>query len=220
MRNVIFARAGQVFRKQWIHDYFSKQPWYQPGGFDPKKVSKQGHANSRAIVAWELHLPKAELLKRLAMELGKRPTSATEEGVARQIEIQLLAIATGSTIPEEMYSTRNSMLRRDPITDPTLLKAALDVRDLDYLSRRDLRIIRNTMFALHGRPFKTESMRTWFSRMEWYREDPKYTDKLLTKVDLENIKLIRSVENSIGGPETEDEVDAEKNGATQEFAGA
>src|SRR5437773_10874911 len=30
MRNTIYARAGNPFRKKWLNDYFSAQPWYHP----------------------------------------------------------------------------------------------------------------------------------------------------------------------------------------------
>jgi YARHG domain len=222
MRNVIFARAGQVFRKEWLNTYFAAQPWYRPSGFDPKKVSKQGHANARAIAAFELKLPRAELAKKLEAALAKPMDSATPEGVARQVEVQLLALATGRPLPVEVFTKEASMLQRDPFNDPSMLKAPLDVGMLKDFSRRDLRILRNTVFARYGRPFKTNSMRTWFSRMEWYRENPKYSDKQLSKVDLENIKLIRSVEDSIGGPETEEEVsgESELDSSTEDFAGA
>ena len=30
MRNTIYARAGNKFRKKWLNDYFSAQPWYHP----------------------------------------------------------------------------------------------------------------------------------------------------------------------------------------------
>ena len=36
--------------------------------------------------------------------------------------------------------------------------------------------------------------------MEWYKQRPDYSDKLLTKNDVRNIALIRSVENEFGGP--------------------
>jgi YARHG domain len=222
MRNVIFARAGQVFRKEWLSAYFKAQPWYRPAGFDPKKVSKLGHANSRAIVAYELKQPQAELVKRLKPLLAKKPDASTPEDLTQIVELQLLAIATGTMIPAEYYGATNPLMQRNPLVNPDLLKTPLSVDELSDLSRRDLRILRNTVFARHGRPFKTNSMRTWFERMEWYRVDPKYTDKRLTKTDLENIKLIRSVEDSIGGPETEEEVDGENelDSPTDEFAGA
>ena len=28
MRNTIYARAGHPFRKKWLRDYFTAQPWY------------------------------------------------------------------------------------------------------------------------------------------------------------------------------------------------
>jgi hypothetical protein len=130
-------------------------------------------------------------------------------------------LATGTPLPDSWF-TAGGEIHRDPLSDPDLLRQPLTLDDLKDLSRRDLRILRNTVFARHGRPFNTATMRDWFERMAWYRVDPKYTDKRLTKVDLDNIKLIRSVENSIGGAETEEEVDAEAETARggPEFYGA
>ena len=39
--------------------------------------------------------------------------------------------------------------------------------------------------------------------MEWYQADEAYTDDRLTAIDKKNIKLIKSVEESLGGPMTE-----------------
>ena len=30
LRNTIYARAGNTFRKKWLADYFAAQPWYHP----------------------------------------------------------------------------------------------------------------------------------------------------------------------------------------------
>lgn len=61
MRNTIYARAGNVFRKKWLHEYFAKQPWYKPSGLDQAKLSAVDKANAEAIAKYEAALPRAEL---------------------------------------------------------------------------------------------------------------------------------------------------------------
>jgi hypothetical protein len=80
------------------------------------------------------------------------------------------------------------------------LDRILAVRDLRQLSLRDLRLLRNTIYARHGRPFKSEILRDHFSGMSWYKIDERYTDQLLSANDTRNITLIKSVENEFGGP--------------------
>ena len=53
------------------------------------------------------------------------------------------------------------------------------------------------------RPFKSPILREYFSRMAWYRADPDYSDDRLTAIDKKNIRIVQSVEESIGGPETD-----------------
>ncbi len=74
---------------------------------------------------------------------------------------------------------------------------ALD--DLRTLSLRDLRLLRNTIYARRGRPFKSPVIREHFRGMKWYQENVAYTDKLLSRTDVRNVRLIRSVEEESGG---------------------
>lgn len=85
------------------------------------------------------------------------------------------------------------------------LDTVLSVKDLRQLSLRDLRLLRNTLFARRGRPFKSELLQEHFSHMSWYRPDPAYTDARLTKTDKINIELIRQVEEEFGGALTDSE---------------
>jgi hypothetical protein len=79
------------------------------------------------------------------------------------------------------------------------LDNVLSVKELRKLSLRDLRLLRNTIFARRGRSFKSPVLQEHFARMPWYTPDPKYSDKLLTKTDKRNIELIRQVEEEFGG---------------------
>ena len=93
----------------------------------------------------------------------------------------------------------------DHLADPTALDKLLKVDDLRQLSGRDLRILRNTLYARRGRPFKPPVLRDYFADKDWYHADPGYTDARLTKNDQRNIELIKSVEEELGGPITDDE---------------
>jgi hypothetical protein len=87
---------------------------------------------------------------------------------------------------------------------PNLADRSLDqllkIEELRQLSVRDLRILRNNIYAHRGRPFKSKFLQEHFSNLDWYKIDPSYTDKKLTKTDERNIKLIKTVENEFGGP--------------------
>lgn len=80
------------------------------------------------------------------------------------------------------------------------LDRVLSVKELRQLSLRDLRLLRNTIYARRGRPFKSKVLQAHFSAMSWYKLDPAYTDARLTETDKRNIALIRSVEDEFGGP--------------------
>jgi hypothetical protein len=80
------------------------------------------------------------------------------------------------------------------------LDQLMKVGELRQLSMRDLRLMRNTIYARRGRAFKSQILQEHFSGMSWYKVDSAYTDARLTKTDTRNIALIKSVENEFGGP--------------------
>ncbi|MEP7051028.1 MAG: YARHG domain-containing protein [Pseudomonadota bacterium] len=43
--------------------------------------------------------------------------------------------------------------------------------------------MRNMVYARRGRPFRSEILRAYFARLDWYKADPAYTDARLTDVD-------------------------------------
>ena len=154
IRNTIYARAGNPFRKAWLNEYFSSQPWYRPGvGVDTTKLSVLDYKN-----AWNY-------------------------------EIQVDHSATDMEV--------------SPFDDPRILDSLVRVDQLRDLSRRDLRILRNMVYARHGRAFKSELLQLHFERQSWYKVDPAYSDAKLSEVDKRNVQIIRSVEDSLGGPLTD-----------------
>lgn len=65
--------------------------------------------------------------------------------------------------------------------------------DLTYLSKEQLKIGRNEIYARHGHIFQTKDMQAYFAKQSWYRENPYFTGTL-TDIETYNIELIKSRE--------------------------
>jgi len=72
-----------------------------------------------------------------------------------------------------------------------LVKAA----ELQDRSKAELRVMRNEVYAHHGRVFQDAELQNYFSKKTWYRQNPAYSDELLTEVDRENARVIQEFEN-------------------------
>jgi hypothetical protein len=207
MRNTVYARAGHPFRKKWLHDYFAAQPWYKPlARDDNSKITGTDRANISLIAQAEEGIKGPELKQRRDAVLERlRAGKATRED---EIELTILntrigewATAAASAKPADDVS---------PLEDPSQLDHVIRAEQLSDLSRRDLRILRNTIYARHGRKFKSKLLQAYFDDMSWYKADPKFSEKKLTKVDVTNIRMIKSVEDSLGGALSDSEQRADE----------
>jgi WD40 repeat protein len=113
-----------------------------------------------------------------------------------RIEALLLSRALGRQQQQLAYLD----VDRTPLDAPELLDELVETATTDGMSRRDLRILRNMVYARRGRPFRSPLLRAYFERLDWYKADPAYTDDRLTPVDRRNIKLVMSAEIAAGGP--------------------
>jgi len=204
MRNTIYARAGNKFRKQWLNDYFSAQSWYHPlDKLDESKITPLDRKNAEIIAKYDADIPRDELL---SMQQGLRAENLVQGPDGK--------LATRPPSPEDKIELRLISMRlgkwagpadadRTPLEDPTLLDKQVTVDSLKDFSRRDLRLIRNLIYARRGRPFKSDLLKGYFAGVDWYKADPAYTDARLTALDRRNINVILSVENQLGGPLTD-----------------
>ena len=66
--------------------------------------------------------------------------------------------------------------------------------DVAYLSKRDLKIMRNEIFARHGYIFKTNDMMQYFNSQSWYK--PLYNDvtNSLSEMEVDNVNFIKRYE--------------------------
>lgn len=195
MRNSIYARVGQSFRKPWLDQYFRAQPWYAPKDQpDLSKLSPVDYENAQAIVDHENAISEDDL-KAMQQELlaRKKAGKATPED---DVELELLAVRLGG------WTAEPELMPEDlsPLAEPKKLDSLLTANQLATLSLRDLRMLRNTIYARRGRPFRSTLLQQYFGDMDWYQPDEGYSDAKLTAIDRKNIRMIMSVEKANGGP--------------------
>jgi len=208
MRNTIYARAGHPFRKKWLHDYFAAQAWYKPLTKDDNtKVTKLDRANAALIAQAEQGQKRDDLKKRRDDILARQRTGkATADD---EVELGILNTRLGQWVAAAAEAKPPTDI--SPLEDPGQLDHLITVEQLSNLSRRDLRLLRNTIYARHGRQFKSKLLQAYFDTMEWYKPDAGFSDKRLSKTDTTNVRLIKSVEDTLGGPMSEDEQRADEN---------
>jgi serine/threonine-protein kinase len=75
-----------------------------------------------------------------------------------------------------------------------LANQRLTESDIEGLPQLRLRILRNTIYARHGRPFRVPAVRSYFLNREWYTPRPDYRDSDLTPIDRANVRIIMAAE--------------------------
>jgi hypothetical protein len=181
MRDDIFARYGKVWTE--------KPEWTLKNGKTVKQCARPKGAEPSDYDDVDASFPACRYAK--AKWYKPDPNfSASKLADNDKIELGLLSRAMGQfALDDESRGKSEGSLER-----------TLSLEEVRQLSLRDLRLLRNTIYARRGRTFKSEILRDHFSGMEWYKARPDYTDKLLTQNDVRNISLIKSVENEFGGP--------------------
>jgi len=89
---------------------------------------------------------------------------------------------TGSPSPEPSAEPARGEILADSGTRPLIEE------DLEDLSKHDLFLARNEVFARHGRPFRSPALRRHFAQFPWYR--PRDGEIRLSAVEAANVRLI------------------------------
>jgi len=58
----------------------------------------------------------------------------------------------------------------------------------------ELALLRGIVFGKRGREFKERSIQNFLETQAWYKPNPKFTNALLTKMERDNLDLIRLAE--------------------------
>lgn len=80
------------------------------------------------------------------------------------------------------------------------LSYELSQADLNKLSAKQLRLVRNFYFARHGKRFKTPAIQRVFDGQWWYRPNPGFKRSMLDQSDWAGIKRVRGILVAKQGP--------------------
>ncbi len=67
---------------------------------------------------------------------------------------------------------------------------------LGALFAEDLRVLRNEIYARHGRIFKDKTLQKYFESQSWYKANPEFTDDQLNEIESQNLAKIKEAEDS------------------------
>lgn len=90
-----------------------------------------------------------------------------------------------------MQTARNYAVRK--FLFPIVMYGDVE-EEMAKLSLEKLRLMRNTVYASHGRTFKDPALQKHFEKQWWYVPNPAYSDSMLTKQDKEIISIIQKEE--------------------------
>ncbi len=71
------------------------------------------------------------------------------------------------------------------------------VKSIDGNLLKEIKFVRNEIFARYGREFKNQEYISYFSKFDWYKTSPNYNDSILTDNDLRDIKVLINYEDSL-----------------------
>jgi hypothetical protein len=121
-------------------------------------------------------------------ELKKKEIELKE----KELQLKEKELQKSNNNPQNSLSSGNNNGLPGRFPEASLRQLTSD--DLKYLSKYDLKIMRNEIYARYGYIFQTDDMRNYFNAQSWY--SPRYNDvnSYLTKTEKTNIDLIKYFE--------------------------
>lgn len=104
-----------------------------------------------------------------------------------QSTVKLNAIEEGNV---KLIEREEAKLREKISTEPITNEM------VDGLFIEDLRVLRNEIYAKHGRVFKDPNLQKYFAAQAWYQPNPDFKDESLTEMEFKNLAVIKEVEES------------------------
>ncbi len=76
-------------------------------------------------------------------------------------------------------------------------ESKLTSEEIENMTISEIWLMRNSIFAQHGRTFKTYELHTFFMKQSWYKPNENYNQSDLSSTDLYNIDLLFKQENKL-----------------------
>ena len=125
---------------------------------------------------------------------------ASEETEASEAETEKRYESLASGAAESSQETTGNAAEQEYIL-PGSNTAYLTEADLAGLTKEELRLARNELYARHGRKFKDESLNQYFSAKSWYHpsiEPDQFNESVFNEYEIANRKLIADYEKKMG----------------------
>ena len=90
----------------------------------------------------------------------------------------------------ELLVAYESKVREKLATEP------LQEGQLGDMFAEDLRVLRNEVYARHGRVFKDADLQKYFEAQPWYKANPDFKDDQLNEIEAANLAKIKAAEES------------------------
>jgi hypothetical protein len=103
----------------------------------------------------------------------------------------------GDVEPEIPLTEEDNIISEAKIDYISYLNNLLEVDQVINLTKDELYILRNTIFAKYGYRFVSENLRNYFSQFSWYNGIKNNVENELTEIDWKNIRLIQRLENDL-----------------------
>ena len=123
--------------------------------------------------------------------------------IALVIAVVMLIRSNSSNSTEERYDDNITITQIVDSTSPSTAglfphtsSRLISERELVGMTPRELKIMRNEIFARHGKIFKTKDMAEYFSLQNWYRAHAE--NVTLSEVEQFNVAVIKAYEDKLG----------------------
>ena len=156
---------------------------------------QQGNAEQRLLDAGELQVQYNDPRYSEAYGAGRIISQYPEGGTEVEYgTVVTLVVSRGEPPPQPVHDAQ--------IATWTSHRRATE-SDLAGHSNWMLTLMRNEIYARHGRTFVTNSIQQYFDRQSWYSRDPGYTDARVSRTEAQNAVFIREYQvRHFGRPAT------------------
>lgn len=172
------ARKGAIFNDGELQDLFEQKKWYKP-------LVEENEFNLATLNEYENY--NMQLIQRVLQGEPKSDMGST-------------ATTTEDRNNVEYEISADYIL---PDSDTRFLNEG----ELSGLTKEELRLARNEIYARHGRKFESEDLNQYFSSQPWYNgylTAEEFDDSVLNEYEKVNLDLIKSMENSSSAYEMPD----------------
>ncbi|MCA9794012.1 MAG: YARHG domain-containing protein [Candidatus Eremiobacteraeota bacterium] len=125
-------------------------------------------------------------------------------GVMGLTEIALLGVPQGNwmALMGGQISAEEKQRAQEALAGPNWTwltqKQGLSAQDLESYTAWELTLMRNEVFALHGRKFSDPELNACFTMRSWYQPRSDYRDSSLTPTEKANVEFISAYQKKTG----------------------